>query len=86
MACGPADTAASMGTRTREKNVRIIGFRTPEWLVPFPGIAVEEREIQVTMENVSARQKNISLQIERRFQFDRQRAITAGSHHGFDRI
>ena len=46
----------------------------------------KKREIQITMENVSPRQEDVILQVERRFHFDRQRAVAAGSEDGFDGI
>ena len=79
-----ADSAAAQGTRSGEKDMRIIGFRAPERLVA--GVAVEEGEIKITVENVSARQRDVLFQVEGRFHLDRRRAVAAGREDGFDGI
>src|SRR5579864_7831775 len=86
MACDAADTTTATGTRSGEIDMRIIGFSAPELLVGSRRIAVNEGELQVTMEDVSTGQENIRLQIQRRFRFNRKQAIAAWSQDGFDRI
>ncbi len=86
MACDAADTTAATGSRACEINMRITRFRAPELLVCSLRIAVNEGKFQVTMEDVSAWQRDVLLQIERRFHFDRERAVAAWSEDGFNGI
>ena len=86
MACDAADTAAASSSGSGKIYMRIIGFRAPELLVRSSCVVVKEGEIQITMENVSTRQEDLILQVVRRFHFDRQRAVVAGSEDGFDGI
>ena len=65
MSSDAADSAPTSGSRACEVNVRIISFSAPELLISTFLIVVKEREIQVTMEDVSARQGDVLLQVER---------------------
>jgi hypothetical protein len=55
MPCDAADSPTPQRSRTGEKDMAIICFRTPQRLVSRPGSSVHEGEIKITMENIAAR-------------------------------
>ncbi|KAB2641132.1 MAG: hypothetical protein DVB27_15010 [Verrucomicrobia bacterium] len=64
MAGDAADPAAATDSRVGEIEMRIIGLGTPERLV-LSLRTVEEREIEVAMEDVTSRQGDVLLEVER---------------------
>lgn len=64
MAGDAADPAAATDSRAGEIEMRIIGLGTPERLV-LSLRAVEEREIEVAVEDVTSRQGDVLLEVER---------------------
>ena len=64
MAGDAADPAAAMGSRAGEIDMRIFGLGTPERLV-LSLRTVEEREIEVAMEDVTSGQGDVLLEVER---------------------
>ena len=72
MAGDAADTTTATGSCASEINMRIIRFPAPDLVPPALRIAVKERKIQVAMKDISTRQREIFLQVYRRFHFDGQ--------------
>ena len=64
MAGDAADPAAATGSLVGEIEMRIIGLGTPERLV-LSLRAVEEQEIEVAMEDVTSRQGDVLLEVDR---------------------
>ncbi|MEY3395449.1 MAG: hypothetical protein RL346_1685, partial [Verrucomicrobiota bacterium] len=78
MSGNATDATSAAGTRTREIDVGVIGFHTPERPAACLRLIIKEREVQIPMKNISTRQKNVVLQIQRGLDLDRQRAVSAG--------
>ncbi len=60
-----ADATTATGSRSGEVDMRIIGFCAPEWMVCFIGIVVKKRKIQIAVEDISTRQRNVLLEVGR---------------------
>ena len=60
-----ANPTTTTGTRTGEIDMGIICFRAPKRMTPCLGVAFQKRKIEISMEDVPARQEDVPLQIKR---------------------